>query len=106
VPRHLLFFQPRVGVASGFLTFSFFSGVRLLALRSTPNLEDEVSEFISLTRSHLRGPLKGYGIVMVVKYSVLNMNFDMEGKKCIQKFGEETCWNMVTWVGGNSVQDV
>jgi hypothetical protein len=43
LPCHLL---RLAGIASGFLTFSF-SGVGLLALRPTPNLEDQVSEFIS-----------------------------------------------------------
>jgi hypothetical protein len=47
VPRHLLLFQPPALITSGFLTFSFFSGVGLLAPRQTPNLEDQVSEFIS-----------------------------------------------------------
>jgi hypothetical protein len=44
MPRHL--FRP-AGIASGFLTFRFFPGIGLLAPRPTPNLEDQVSEFIS-----------------------------------------------------------
>jgi hypothetical protein len=47
VPRHLLLFQPPAHITSGFSTFSFSSGVGLLAPRPTPNLEDQVSEFIS-----------------------------------------------------------
>jgi hypothetical protein len=44
MPRHLLLCL--AGIASGFLAFTF-SGVELLAPRPTPNLEDQVSEFIS-----------------------------------------------------------